>query len=267
MPFDLDAYVARIEYSGGFQPTTDTLRELHLAHATHIPFENIDVLLRRPIRLDLDSLTDKLVRRKRGGYCFEQNTLFAAVLESAGFRVRRLAARVRWGATGIRPRTHMLLQVEAGGGQWIADVGFGGDGLLLPIRFLPGEPAAQFAWQYRIMTEGETYILQSARPAGWLDLYVFTLEEQFPIDYELANHYTSTYPESRFVKVLTAQKPGPELRLSLLNRTLTQRRADGEKEILLADDEAIREALAELFGLQLPVGTRFPFEEAAAIRA
>src|SRR5690242_5486709 len=126
---DLQAYTARIEYQGGLEPVLQTLQELHLAHATHIPFENLDVLLRKPIRLDADSLWAKLVCGGRGGYCFEQNALFASVLEQVGFRVTRLAARVRAGAAGIRPRSHMLLLVEG----CIADVGFGSEGLLLPV--------------------------------------------------------------------------------------------------------------------------------------
>src|SRR5215469_1149692 len=92
---DLGAYQARIGYSGACVPTPEVLAELHLAHATHIPFENLDIQLGRPIHLDLESLQSKLVRDGRGGYCFEQNTLFAAALETLGFPVTRLAARVR----------------------------------------------------------------------------------------------------------------------------------------------------------------------------
>src|SRR5437867_3136447 len=107
MGVDLKSYLTRICFEGDLAPTVETLRRLHLAHATHIPFENLDVLLRRPILLDLDSLFAKLVHGGRGGYCFEQNALFAAVLEEVGFRVKRLAGRVRMGATAIRPRTQM----------------------------------------------------------------------------------------------------------------------------------------------------------------
>ena len=132
-PVDLDAYLARIGYRERLDPTVETLRGLHFAHATQIPFENLDILLGRSIVLDLESLQKKLVERRRGGYCFEQNTLFAAVLESLGFAVTRLAARVRFGATSIRPRSHMLLSVEIDGEPWLADVGFGGEGLLHPV--------------------------------------------------------------------------------------------------------------------------------------
>src|SRR5580700_7796254 len=127
---DLMAYARRIGFNGDLRPTAECLRELHLAHALHVPFENIEVLMRRPVRLDLDSLWKKIVEDRRGGYCFELNTLFTAVLEQVGFHVRRLGARVRLGAVGVRPRTHMLSAVEADGRQWLCDVGFGGEALL-----------------------------------------------------------------------------------------------------------------------------------------
>jgi N-hydroxyarylamine O-acetyltransferase len=150
---DLAVYSERVGFAGELRPSAECLWELHLAHATHVPFENIEVLMGRPVRLDLASLWKKLVEDRRGGYCFEQNTLFAAVLEQIEFRVTRLAARVRMGVVGIRPRTHMLLAVEAGGGKWLVDVGFGGDALLGPVAWLPGEVSAQFGWKCRLMEE------------------------------------------------------------------------------------------------------------------
>src|SRR6516225_6723599 len=121
LALDLDSYLARVQYAGVLRASAEVLRELHLAHATHIPFENLDILLGRPIRLDLESLQAKLVHGKRGGYCFEQNLLFAAVLERLGFSVTCLAARVRLGTTRLLPRTHMLLKVDVDGGSWLVD--------------------------------------------------------------------------------------------------------------------------------------------------
>src|SRR5436190_17504254 len=120
---DLDAYFARIGYMGERIPTAATLRALHLAHTTHIPFENLDVLLGRPIQIDLNSIQTKLVRDHRGGYCFEQNGLFAAALEQLGFQVTRIAGRARHLTTRVLPRTHMILKVEVDEASWIADVG------------------------------------------------------------------------------------------------------------------------------------------------
>jgi N-hydroxyarylamine O-acetyltransferase len=260
MSVDLDTYRARVGYGGEFAPTVETLKALHLAHPTRIPFENLDVLLRRPIRLDLESLWGKLVTGGRGGYCFEHNAVFAAVLEASGFRVRRLAARVRYGTSGVRPRLHMLLLVEAEGSPWLADVGFGADGLLQPIPFRTDQEAPQFAWKYRLVAEAPNYVLQSWEPAGWLDLYAFGLEEHYPIDFEVANYYTSMHPESRFRRRLTAQLPGPERRVMLVNRTLSEQTPEGVVEIPVGDDEALLGVLAERFGLVFPAGTRFPVD-------
>ena len=116
---DLDAYLRRIDYGGALEPTLPALQALHLAHATHIPFENLDILLGRSIGLDLESLQAKLVAGGRGGYCFEQNTLFAAALRALGFDVTLLAARVRFGANRVLPRTHMTLSVRVNDTAWL----------------------------------------------------------------------------------------------------------------------------------------------------
>jgi N-hydroxyarylamine O-acetyltransferase len=258
---DLPAYGRRIGYEGAWTPTLETLQSLHFQHATHIPFENLDVLLGRPIRLDLDSLWAKLVTGGRGGYCFEQNAMFAAVLEAAGFRLTRLAARVRAGAAGIRPRSHMLLAVDLDGQKWIADVGFGAEVFLHPIPLNPGIVTPQFSWKYRVSTENGIFVLQSLRPEGWFDLYSFTLEEQHPVDYEVSNYFTSTHPDSFFRKILIAQSPGPDRRWTLTNRRLTESKPGGNSEILVSNDEALLEVLAERFNLRFPPGTRFPFHE------
>lgn len=265
MAIDLEAYAARVGYTGDFRPALDTVRALHLAHATHIPFENIDVLHRRPISLDLESLSRKFIDERRGGYCFEQNTFFAGLLEQCGFRVTRLAARVRWGATGVRPRTHMLLGVDLDGETHLADVGFGGEGLLWPVPLRPGATARQFSWSYRVIQEGRLHVLQAGRPNGWLDLYSFTLEEQYPVDFQVANFYTSNFPKSVFTYTLLVQMPAPEVRTMLLNRKLIETTPEGVKETMLADDAAIQRTLSERFGLRFPEGTRIPFEEAVAV--
>jgi N-hydroxyarylamine O-acetyltransferase len=259
---DLGAYLARVGYEGELGSTLETLRGLHFAQATRIPFENLDILLGRPIALDLDSLQKKLVAGGRGGYCFEHNSLLAAVLESLGFAVTRLAARVRIGAAAVRPRTHMLLAVEVDAEPWLADVGFGGGGLLHPIRLRPGEVARQFGRSYRLENDGDALVLQSLRGEGWLDLYAFTMEPQYSVDYEVANHYTSTHPHSPFTRTVIAQRTGPEGSRILRNRTLTEERPGQEPTTTtLPDDEALLEALSEHFGLRFPAGTRFRYVE------
>ena len=254
----LDAYLKRIDYSGDLRPSAAVLAALHLAHATHIPFENLDVLRGVPIRLDLDSLQGKLVDARRGGYCFEHNLLFSAVLEALGFAVSRLAARVRHRRTDVAPRTHMLLLVDIDGQTWLADVGFGAEGLLLPVPFGAEEESRQFAWTYRVIALREEWVLQSKHGEQWVDMYAFTLEPQQQIDYEVANHYTSTHPESRFVKGLTVQLPTPAARTALRNRELTVDAGGTTTTRVMADDEEIRRVLQDTFGLPVPADLRFP---------
>ena len=264
MPIDLKAYTGRIEHEGELAPNLATLQALHLAHATHITFENLDVLMGKPIRLDLESLAAKLIQRGRGGYCFEQNALFAAALEQIGFRVTRLAARVRMGSQKITPRTHMLLAVDIAGECYLADVGFGDEGLLLPIPLRIDQPTTQFSWTYRIVTDGPFHVLQSRRSDEWLDLYAFTLEEAHAVDYEVANYYISTHSHSPFVHMIFVARPGADVRYALMNRRLIERRPDSTSEMILTDDEAVLEVLAERFGLRFPAGTRFVYAESRA---
>jgi N-hydroxyarylamine O-acetyltransferase len=252
---DLQAYLQRVGYRGEVTPTRAVLEALHLAHATHILFENLDILMGRPVSLDLHAIEAKLVHGGRGGYCFEHNTLMAAVLREVGFTVTTLAGRVRYRASQMLPRTHMLLRVDVEGETCIADVGFGAEGLLLPVPFGSGQQTPQFAWTYRVVEEGGWHVLQSLRNGAWLDLYAFTLEPHFPIDYEMANHFTSTHPSSRFVQTLTVQKLATDARTSLRNRELSVDRGHEVTTRTVLDTD-IEAALAETFDLRLPSGTR-----------
>jgi N-hydroxyarylamine O-acetyltransferase len=259
-PFALDAYLDRIGFQASSALTAAVLESLHLAHATHIPFENLDILLGRPIRLDLESLQDKLVRQRRGGYCFEQNQLFALAAEAMGFRVTRLAARVRFGSMRIAPRTHMVLSIEADGRAWLADVGFGGDGLLLPMPLAEGAVRNQFHWTYRLAKDSGQWVLQMQMPDGWVDLFVFTLEPQLLVDYEVANYYVSTHPESIFVRTPTVQHSTREARYIIRGRDYTIDRGDGAP-VTRRIGEGEMPGLLQEFGLRLPAGTRIPMRD------
>jgi N-hydroxyarylamine O-acetyltransferase len=254
---DLDAYLRRIDYAGPLEPTRAVLDGLHLAHATHIPFENLDIHLGRPIRLDLESVQAKLVRGRRGGYCFEQNNLLAAVFGRVGFAVTPLLARVRLGASRVLPRTHQVLEVSVGGAPWLADVGFGTGGILLPVPLTAGEPVRQFAWTFRLVEEAGLWVLQRREGDGWLDLYAFTREPQHPVDFEMSNWYTSTHPDSRFVQTITAQHSTRDARYVLRNREFTVVRGEQATTRTVEDDEELLRVLAESFGLDFPPGTRF----------
>jgi N-hydroxyarylamine O-acetyltransferase len=257
--FDFDAYRRRIGYAGPIEPTRVVLDALHLAHATSIPFENVDVVLGRPIRLDVPSVQAKLVAGSRGGYCFEQNTLFAAALEAIGFRVTRLAARVRVGSSTPRSRTHMLLAVDVDGETVIADVGFGADGLLLPVALASTAPTRQFAWTYRVVAEGGgVNAMQALNEGAWRDLYAFTLEPQYDVDFELANWYTSTHPQSRFVQVLTAQRLSTPCRIAMRDLELTVDDGSTTRTRQLAGSDEQRRLLVETFGIVLPDDVKLP---------
>jgi N-hydroxyarylamine O-acetyltransferase len=258
----IDAYLRRIGYSGALEPTYGVLEALHLAHATHIPFENIDILLKRTVRLDTASLQAKLVAGRRGGYCFEQNLMLAAVLRAVGYSVIPLAARVRHRGDRDIPRTHMLLLVHAEGEAWIADVGFGGEGLLMPVPLGATAETRQFAWTYRAIEEKPgLWLLQSLRQEQWFNLYSFTLEPQTLGDYEMAHHYTSTHPDSPFVDTLVIQLPTPRARHRLRNRELISDSGGNPERRLLADDVELLQVLADTFGLRFPAGTRFGYRD------
>jgi N-hydroxyarylamine O-acetyltransferase len=253
----LDAYCARIGYRGERSPTLGVFQALHRAHVLTIPFENLDILLGRPIALDLESLQAKLVANRRGGYCFEHNLLFTAGLESLGFRVTRLAARVRMGASAPGPRNHMVFTVDIAGESWLGDVGFGRSGLLDPIRLRPQGPVGQGVWTFQMKNEGDEHLLQTLQPDGWLDLYAFTMEPQVLIDYVVASHYTSTHPESHFTQMLIVQQCGLEAGQSLVNREFSIHKPGEQIKRTLPDEDALLTTLLDTFGMQFSKGTRF----------
>ena len=254
---DLDAYLARIGERAPLVAGLDALANLHRAHCAAIPFENLDILLGRPITLDLPALEAKLVRARRGGYCFEQNTLFRAALEGLGFRAIALAARVRVGTTEVRPRTHMLLRVEVPEGAFLADVGFGGDGPVLPLPLAEGTETWLGRTGHRLRREGGAWVLQGNTAGDWADLYAFTLEPHYPVDFEMANHFTSTYSRSPFLLNLVVQRSWPEKRAILRNRDLVVREDGASTTMTVRDPEHLLAVLDGVFGLAFPPGTRF----------
>jgi N-hydroxyarylamine O-acetyltransferase len=253
-PDTLESYFTRIDYAGPRAPTLGVLRDLHYRHAHAVPFENLDVLLGRGIRLDAGALTEKLIRARRGGYCFEQNGLFQRVLTTLGFAVTPLAARVRWQVpaeieTG---RTHMLLKVDLAEGPHIVDVGFGGLNPTGPFLLEPGLAQATSLETYRIVPWGGGYELQALLGEAWAVLYRFTLEPQLPPDQEISNWFVSTAPTSRFVLNLTLALPDGDRRHTLFNDRFTIRYRDGRvEERMLEDAQALVLTLRRYFRLDL----------------
>ena len=216
---DLDAYFARVGYDGPATPTLATLSRLHALHAAAIPFENLSPFLGEPVRLDIASLHDKLIARGRGGWCFEQNLLFAHALGRIGFEVTRLAARVRWNvpANVVTARSHCLLRIPIGGRDYIADVGFGGQTLTVPLRLEPGIEQATPHEPYRIIASPGGYALESRFGGEWQALYTFEMHEQQLADYEVSNWYLANHPQSIFVTGVGAARAGATARHALRN--------------------------------------------------
>lgn len=254
---DLDAYLDRVGLRGAdLPPTLDTLRALHRAHLAHIPFENLQIVLERPVLLDVPALTDKMVHQRRGGYCYEQNLLLAAVLDRLGFVFTALSARVVQGAEGHpRPTTHALLLVELDGGRWMVDVGFGGGGLLEPFPFVDGHQETQGGWGLRLDRVDELgadeWLLRSFDGRTWNDGYMFATAAMLPQDYAIFSHFLTSHPRSPFRNRLVALSPGPGEQQRLVNTTLTTTHPDGaahEREIGIGD---VPDVLDEVFGIGL----------------
>lgn len=270
---DLDVYLGRIGWEGPRRADAETLRGVHLAHMRGIPFENLDALRRTAPSLAPADLMAKLVRGRRGGYCYEHNTLLAGVLEALGFGVTRLTARVVVGADRIesRPRTHMVLLVEVPGEPlpYLADVGFGALGALLePVPLVAGTEFRDAGRRHRLVTVPhpgplELWVLQAygdekggvASDGPWQAQYAFTLEPFERADFEVINWHVATNPRSPFTQRLYVQSVDAERHLLLHGRVLTQTRSDGSvQERELADEDEVRRLLEGEFGVVAPEG-------------
>ncbi len=260
---DLDAYFARIGYRGPRTPTLAVLNAIASAHVQTIPFENLDVLLGRPIDLEPSALEAKLIHARRGGYCFEQNSLLLYVLGDLGFDVHPLSARVRY----QRPRdytparTHLFVRVELEEA-WLADVGVGAMSLTGALRLADAERQATPHEPRRLLRENGVVYHQVQLGDEWHDVCEFTLEEMPLIDRVVANWYTSAHPSSHFKNRLLVARALPNGgRISILNRQLAIRGRDGRAEHHVLDSpSALLAALAEHFDVHFPPGTLFPCE-------
>ncbi|MEV3969268.1 arylamine N-acetyltransferase [Streptomyces sp. NPDC050698] len=265
--FDLEAYLRRIGWEGERRAVPATLRGAHLAHMRAIPFENLDALRRTAPSLALADLMAKLVHSRRGGYCYEHNTLFAHTLETLGFRVTRLAARVVLGADSIasRPRTHMALLVEVPGEPrpYLADVGFGAVGALLqPVPLVADTEFEGAGRRHRLVHAPhhgplEMWVLEAHDQGkdAWIAQYAFTLEPFEAPDYDVINWHVGTNPRSPFTRRLYVQHVSADRHLLLDGPLLTKTRADGtvtERE--LTGEGEVRRLLEEEFGISAPDG-------------
>ena len=256
--FRLDNYLTRIGYRDLLAADYATLAALQIAHLDAIPFEAFDPFLRHPVKLDLPSLQAKLVDSHRGGYCFEQNLLFKAALETTGFQVTGLTGRMRWMSppdSPLGPKTHMLLRVDLPDGAYLADVGFGACLLDAPLRLTTDVEQMTAMGTYRLHESNGLYSLSAKRQAGWRTMYVFDLQPQIQSDYDLGNWYTSTNPAVPMTTRLILERLTIGRRHRLVDLTLSAEARDGEvmAERTLRNADELREVLRDIFRVTPPV--------------
>jgi N-hydroxyarylamine O-acetyltransferase len=267
--FDLDAYFTRIGYGGPTDPTLETLTAVHALQVAAIPFENLNPLLGRPVNLDIASLQAKLVGSRRGGYCFELNALFKAALDALGYGVTGLAGRVRWMAPPDAPmssRSHMLLKVALPDGLYLADAGFGGQLLDAPLK-LQADIEQSTTWgDWRLSHTEGAFSLAVRLPDDWRPAYIFSLDPQYPADYEMGSWFTASHPQSLFVNNLLAERLTADFRYSLFNHKLTERARDGTAMAhTLTSAAELAEVLDKLFDIELPEPAEAVFAKLPAV--
>ncbi len=243
----IDQYLARIAYAGPRDPTPEVLRALHERHLLSVPFENLDIHLGREIVADERRILDKIVTRRRGGFCYELNGAFAALLRALGFDVEMLSARVpRADGTTSPEFDHMTLLVRAGGERWLADVGFG-ECFLHPLRLDERGEQRDPAGTFRIeQLDERDWLLSSSKPE-----YIFSLEPHPLADYAEMCRYHQTSPQSSFTQKRVCSIATPAGRITLRDDRLIVTENGAKREEAIDNDEAWRAALRARFGMEL----------------
>ncbi len=257
--FDTDSYLKRIDYHGSLSPTAETLRNLQVAHLRSVPFENLSIHAGQPIVLDDDSLFEKIVIRRRGGFCYELNGLFAAMLRDLGFEVAMLSAGVANSEGIFGPEfDHMTLLVSLEQRR-LADVGFG-DSFLEPLLLDERNPQLQGDRSYQIKSDNSHLVLMRREKEGeWKPQYRFTLQPYRYSDYEEMCRYQATSPESHFTQKLVCTLSTPAGRITISDFRLITTDSTGRQERNIADEDERNALLREYFGVtdiadfQLPI--------------
>jgi N-hydroxyarylamine O-acetyltransferase len=249
---NIRAYLERINYHGSLAPTRESLSELQVAHLLAVPFENLSIHAGEPIVLEDEALYAKIVKRRRGGFCYEANGLFAALLRALGFDVRMLSAEVANAEGGFnRPFDHMALMVSLDE-RWLVDVGFG-DSFLEPLRLDYRGEQMQGSRAYRIDADGDYLILMQRgddNGAEWKAEYRFTTQPHTYADYEEMCRYHQTSPQSHFTRARICSRATPDGRVTLSEmRFITTSRRDGRQERTLTSQEEYEDCLREQFGI------------------
>jgi len=248
---NLSAYLARINYSGPTEPTDETLRTLHRAHLLAVPFENLDISLGRKIVVDEDAILNKVVNLRRGGFCYELNCAFAALLRALGFNVTLLSARVARRDGGEGPEfDHLTLSVDFDH-PWLADVGFG-ESFLEPLRLEPDKEQLDPAGMFRLVQIDERLQMEKAEPEGrWKPQYSFSLQPRRLEEFAAMCHYHQTSPESSFTRKRICTRATPEGRVTLSEMKLIVTNKGQREERILASEEEWILTIREQFGMTL----------------
>src|SRR5579864_1496024 len=247
----LQAYLARIAYTGPTTPTIVTLRSIHRAHLQTVPFENLDISLGRTIVVDEDATVRKIVEQHRGGFCYELNGASAALLRALGFRVTLLSARVSRESGGESPEfDHLTLRVDLEE-PWLADVGFG-ELFLEPLRMEPGPDQVDPAGTFRLVDPGDRLQLQKVEPVSvWKRQYSFTLLPRRLEQFAGMCHYHQTSPDSSFTQSRVCTKATANGRITLSGTKLIVTQDGHREEQMLSSQEEWNRALREHFGIRL----------------
>lgn len=249
--FDQEVYLERLKLAGPIPVSETGLERLCRAQLYAIPFENMDIQLGRRLDLHPRSLFRKIILGRRGGYCFELNTLMRTALLAFGFEVRSALARVRRRGE-ITGRSHLITLVRDQGRDFIVDVGFGASGLRAPVPLEPGYTAMQDGFRFRLIEDGEFgNLLQMENQDEWQDIYSFDTGIVTAADIQMSNHFTETHPNSTFVRFRVAHLPNPGGATSLLNHSLRLIQ-DGREELQYVEaGPGYMEMLKARFGIQL----------------
>ena len=247
---DLAAYLRRIGYAGSITPTPETLRLVHRAHLEAVPFENLDIFLGRKITIDEDAFVRKVVEERRGGFCYELNGAFAALLRAMGFPVTLLSGRVPKVDGSDGPEfDHLTLRVDLDH-PWLADVGFG-DGFLDPLLLKAGIQQKQDHATFRITDTGDVLNLERQQPdRAWKTEYLFTLTPRRLQNFAAMCHFHQTSPESHFTQKRICTLATPSGRITLAEMKLVITENGNRQESSVASEEERRRILQERFGIR-----------------
>jgi N-hydroxyarylamine O-acetyltransferase len=250
---DVDAYLERIGYSGSRTTSADTLRDIHRAHLFSVPFENLDIGWGREIRMDQEAFIRKVVEHHRGGFCYELNGAFSALLQALGFHVTLLSARVPLTDGGDSPEfDHLTLRVDLND-PWLADVGFG-DGFVDPLRLQVGLEQEQQGKWFRIVEASDSLRLERRdAEAGWKTEYLFSLRPRRLEEFAEMCRYHRTSRESPFTRKRVCSRATPEGRITLSEMKLITTNSDRREERSLKSEAEWQAVLANYFGVKVTI--------------